>query len=148
MINDFRGNYMCLSNFISAWVPFDGIMYPSVEHAFQAAKTLDPEERNKIRLCRSAGDAKRAGRLVTMRSDWLEVRVEIMYELVKQKFERNPLMLQTLLDTGDKELVEGNTWHDNFWGACLCSKCDGLPKQNQLGKILMRVRTELRTIPR
>jgi len=50
-----------------------------------------------------------------------------------------------LLATGDTKLLEGNRWHDNFWGNCDCPNCRDKPGLNYLGKILMRVRLELRT---
>ena len=45
MINEFQGDYRFLSNFHPAEVEMDGIKYPSVEHAYQAAKSLDKDER-------------------------------------------------------------------------------------------------------
>jgi hypothetical protein len=49
-----------------------------------------------------------------------------------------------LLETGDTELVEGNTWRDNFWGAIpeTGRRLDGVPLygRNQLGLLLMETR--------
>ena len=63
-----------------------------------------------------------------------------MEYVVECKFYQNPELLQKLIDTGDEELVEGNTWHDNFWGNCTCEKCRDIPGENHLGKILMDIR--------
>jgi predicted NAD-dependent protein-ADP-ribosyltransferase YbiA (DUF1768 family) len=68
----------------------------------------------------------------------MKVRVTVMKAVVRMKFLQNPELLKQLKETGDEELIEGNTWHDNFWGICYCGKCKkGL---NTLGKILMEVR--------
>ena len=60
-----------------------------------------------------------------------------MYEICKIKFTTNPNLAKRLLDTGDEELIEGNDWNDIFWGVC-----NG-KGENNLGKILMRIRNEL-----
>lgn len=140
-IDRFIGAYRYLSNFYLTPVVYEEDMYPSVEHAYQAAKTLDPRERDYFTRPVPPGAAKRAGRQVTIRSDWELKKVDIMFDLVKQKFEAEPLRSQ-LLSTGDAELVEGNTWHDEFWGICSCPRHGR--GQNHLGKILMDVRDELK----
>lgn len=137
MINNFSGQYFFLSNFYSVPVTFDGITYQNTEAAFQAQKTPDISERKKFADL-NPSEAKRKGRHVFLRSDWEEVKYDIMYEVCKAKFEQNPDLAQQLLDTGDEELIEGNTWGDKTWGMV-----DGKGK-NYLGKILMKVRDELR----
>ena len=67
-----------------------------------------------------------------------------MDEVLIAKFTQNPSLKEQLLDTGDVELIEGNTWHDNYWGNCTCSKCSGIIGRNQLGKTLMNIREEIR----
>lgn len=136
-IEHFVGDYRFLSNFFAAGVELDGVIYPSTEHAFQAAKTIDPAERAMVCSCRSPAEAKKAGRRVAMRADWLRVRVGVMEALVRQKFTRNLGLASLLLQTGDAELVEGNHWEDRFWGVC---RGEG---ENWLGRILMKVRAEL-----
>lgn len=110
--------------------------YPTTEHAFQAAKTLDEKEREKIRVAKTPGQAKRLGQKVTLRKDWESIKIKIMLNLNRQKFDRADLG-DRLVDTGQAELIEGNTWGDTFWGVC-----KGVGK-NHLGKILMEVREEL-----
>ena len=117
MINDFRGRYRFLSNFAHANVTFDGIQYPTVEHAYQAAKSDDPVYRMRVWDCLTPGEAKRVGKSAKLRKDWGTVRLSIMYDLVKQKFQQ-PAMRNQLLSTVDEELVEGNYWVDYFWGVC------------------------------
>lgn len=136
-IREFSGNHRFLSNFHPAIVEYEGVTYPSVEHAYQAAKSLDPEEREIIRSSGSAGMAKRLGRHATVREDWEDVKLEIMAELVYQKFSNDADLTRKLLDTGDTVLVEGNWWGDRFWGVC-----NGIG-YNHLGQILMAVRKSL-----
>jgi ribA/ribD-fused uncharacterized protein len=138
MIDKFDDEYRFLSNFYPAQVYYNQIWYPSVEHAYQAQKTLDETERYKISAMRSAGAAKRAGAELKLRKDWHDVSLGIMYDLVKMKFQIDDSLCRMLLATGDQSLIEGNTWGDEFWGKC---KGKGL---NHLGKILMRVRSELK----
>lgn len=136
-ISAFVGKYRFLSNFYPCRIHLDGVFYPSVEHAYQAAKTADPGERKTIREAATPGEAKKAGRKVTLRPGWCEdMQLKIMKKLLQQKFSVEPLK-SLLLDTGDAELVEGNTWRDTFWGVC-----NGQGK-NQLGHLLTCVRQEL-----
>jgi ribA/ribD-fused uncharacterized protein len=143
-IDDFRGNYHFLSNFEPAEVMLDGIKFPTVEHAYQAAKTLEQQERQQILGASTPGLARKMGRKLIQRPDWPEIKVRVMQDLVSQKFNGHPDLVKLLLATGDIELVEGNTWHDNFWGDCRCSKCATVAGQNWLGRILMEVRERLR----
>lgn len=136
MIDSFKGPHSWLSNFATCTVMLDGIRYSSVENAFQAAKTLDPDERKPFTSC-SAATAKQLGKRVTLRSDWLDMRQSIMYNLCNQKFEQEPYRSR-LLSTGNQELVEGNWWNDTFWGVC---RGKG---SNHLGKIIMQIRSRLK----
>jgi N-glycosidase YbiA len=134
-INNFQGKYRFLSNFYPALVLLDGIEYPTVEHAYQAAKTLDNTQRFLVCIAPSPGRAKAAGRHLSLRSDWEEVKLKVMEDLLRQKFKKS-LFKTMLLETGNAELIEGNTWGDRFWGVC-----NGVG-QNNLGKLLMKIRDE------
>ncbi|MGH7133744.1 MAG: NADAR family protein, partial [Phycisphaerales bacterium] len=112
---------------------------PTVEHAYQAAKTLDPAERRRIAALPTPAEAKAAGRKLQMRADWEAVKFTVMETCVREKFTRHTDLREKLLATGDAELQEGNTWGDRVWGVYQ-GKGD-----NRLGKILMLVRWELRT---
>ncbi|MFA5485424.1 MAG: NADAR family protein [Candidatus Pacearchaeota archaeon] len=137
MINEFRGKYYFLSNFYSAPVMYEGLLYENNEAAFQSAKLKDRAKRECF--CNiDSSTAKRKGRQVALRQDWEDIKDEVMYQVVKDKFSRNVILKNRLLDTKNEELVEGNTWNDTYWGVCR-----GRGK-NMLGKILMRVREELR----
>ena len=135
----FTGDYEFLSNFYPSTVWLDGVEYPTVEHAFQAAKTLDHEMRLKIQDAITPGGAKRIGRLVTLRPDWEMIKITIMEEMLRQKFHKHqaPLLYRKLIETGDQHLEEGNTWGDKFWGTC-----NGIG-ENHLGEILMLIRDDL-----
>ena len=137
-ITSFSGKYRFLSNFYPAVICDGPHEYPTVEHAFQALKTWDCEQRRMIREAKTPGLARRLGRTVALRSDWIDVRVSVMMDLVRQKFSVEPLR-QMLLDTGEAELIEGNTWNDRFWGQCPVGTGN-----NYLGLILMDVRDELK----
>ena len=139
-ISDFRGEYRWLSNFHLVEVKLDGLPYPSTEHAYQAAKTLDIAERLMIQALPTCGQAKRTGQRLKLRDDWEQVKVSIMLDLLRQKFARGTLLGQQLDATGDRQLVEGNWWGDTFWGVC------GGVGENQLGKLLMQVRAEGRLL--
>ena len=138
MIDRFDGNYEFLSNFAEYPILYQGQLWPSNEHAFQGAKTLDPIQKNAIRYAYTPGQAKRLGRQVTLRPDWEEVKKQIMYEICYEKFTQHEDLAKALLETGEQKLVEGNYWHDCYWGVC-----NGVG-DNHLGKILMRIREELR----
>lgn len=112
------------------------MQYPTVEHAFQAAKTLDLESRRLVALAQTPGEAKRLGRNLILRSDWESLKIGVMRKCLRLKFE-NIELRQKLIDTGDEELVEGNNHGDKFWGIC---NSEG---HNNLGKLLMELRNTL-----
>lgn len=141
-IREFRGKYRFLSNFWPTEVVLDDIIYPSVENAYQAAKTQDINLRFKI-CGLTPGEAKKFSRTFSTRNDWEKIKIETMEYLIRQKF-RSPKLKNELLLTEDKELIEGNYWHDNFWGRCYCSRCKNRKGLNILGRILMKIRGELR----
>lgn len=143
MIDSFDGDYFFLSNFYPSPIvgKDDGISYPTVEHYFQAHKVMDLEEREKIAGARTPGLAKRAGRAVELRPDWEKVKIGIMWDALKLKF-ADPELKAKLLSTGNTELIEGNTWHDNYWGNCHCPKCINKVGYNQLGGLLCVVREQ------
>jgi ribA/ribD-fused uncharacterized protein len=137
IIDSFDSKYAFLSNFFPCIIEFDGNDFPSVEHAFQAAKTRDKQEQFKIWQAATPGKAKREGRKVTLREDWEEIKRDYMKEFIHQKFQDEALR-KMLLATGDAELIEGNYWNDTYWGVC-----NGVG-QNWLGKILMEERRRIK----
>ena len=142
-ITDFRGDYAFLSNFYDAPVEMDGAEYPTIEHAFQAAKTHDFAKRRTVRDAATPSAAKRMGRRIKRREDWFDVSLEIMKTLVSQKFTRYPELGEKLLATSDAELIEGNNWNDRFYGAVYDTTKEAWIGENHLGRILMEVRAGL-----
>lgn len=125
------------SNFYFSPIHYAGLDWPTAEHPYQAMKTLDRDERAYIASLTTPGMAKRAGRKLTLRKDWDNVKIAVMYGVVQAKFYQNPDLADLLCGTYQRELVEGNHWGDTFWGVC-----DGVGR-NELGKILMLVRDKL-----
>ena len=107
-IDSFVAEFRFLSNFHPSPVHLDGVLYPTVEHAYQAAKTDDLEERKKIRAASTPGLSKRLGRKVTMRSNWDSIKINVMHQLLAEKF-RDPELADLLLETIPAQLIEGNT---------------------------------------
>lgn len=137
VIDFFDGtDYDFLSNFHPSPVIWQGMLYPTVEHAFQASKSLNPMIRESIQNARSPGQAKQMGRACDLRSDWEGVKYGIMSCLVWLKFQDSDLRRQ-LLQTTPATLIEGNTWGDIVWGVY-----EG-KGENHLGRILMAVREGL-----
>ena len=165
-VDSFRYKYACFSNFSNHKVNYKGLTYENSEAAFQAQKfedenvkqlfkSLDPSKvkalgRSKVIFLNTEGEyyknklpsdiGQRSNKFTkhTMRSDWDKIRVEEMYQIVKNKYEQNSDIKEVLLSTGERELIEGNTWGDRFWGQV---DKTGL---NYLGRILMQIRYELR----
>lgn len=134
-IDSFRGDFGFLSNFYESSIWVDGERWPSVEHAYQAAKSTDESTRKMIREAKTPGIAKRLGKSCQLSADWDSRKVSVMRTLLREKF-KNPLLRSLLLATEDATLVEGNTWNDRFWGVCRGSG------ENWLGRLLMEVRAE------
>ena len=132
--------YYFLSNFYPSSFLFMGILYRSNEHFYQAAKCEFPDDAVKIIECETAKETKKFGKKVQIRKDWDKVKIAVMRLGLRLKFEENEDLKQKLLATGDAELVEGNTWHDVYWG---CDSTTGEGK-NYLGKLLMELRSSLR----
>lgn len=135
-IRTFKNKNAFLSNFYPVFVYYEGMRFPSVEHAFQAAKTNDLETRKLFMIVPTAKEAKRFGRQVKLRKDWDSVKVNVMEMLLRQKFAR-PSLREQLLSTEDSMLIEGNNHGDTFWGVC---KGTG---ENYLGRLLMKIRQEI-----
>jgi len=137
MINKFQRKNRWLSNFWKCHVYYEGIDYPSSEHAYQASKAYNLDDRELVAKARTPGDAKRMGKNLRIRVGWDAIKIRIMKEIVLAKFTQNVDLGKQLIETGDQELIEGNTWDDTFWGVC-----NGVG-ENHLGKILMEVRDRL-----
>lgn len=140
-VKGFFGDYRFLSNFHLAEVWYEGILYPSSEHAYQAAKTLDLDIRKEF-LPLTCNKAKNKGQVIEVRKDWEEKKFEIMFQILFDKFTRHQDLRELLLNTDSKYLEESNHWYDVYWGVC-----DGVG-QNNLGKVLMEIRRILKLNPK
>lgn len=136
VVKEFVGDFKFLSNFFPSTIFVEGKKYATVEHAFQALKTLVEEERTIVRNAKSPGLAKKLGKSVSMRNDWNNIKFDVMRSLIRLKFE-NPFLREMLLATGDSILEEGNLWKDKTWGIYLGEG------ENMLGKILMEERKHI-----
>ena len=137
-ITRFRGDYFFLSNFYPCKISYQGCNYPSAEHAYQASKTLVHVERLLILNASRPALAKSLGRHISLRLDWEEVKVPTMREILRVKFSRSSPLSSKLISTGNRELIESNTWGDNFWGM------HDERGENHLGRLLMEIRDSLR----
>lgn len=140
-IKVFDGQYSFLSNFSPSPIFLSGFVWPTVEHYFQAMKTDNLTIQQEIRALATPGQTKKAGRKVVLRPDWDQVRLSVMAVALREKF-KHPSLREQLLDTGERHLEEGNWWGDTFWGVC---RGKG---QNNLGKLLMRIREEISRMSR
>jgi len=149
MIDSFHGKYRFLSNFWKVPIEYEGTIYPTLEHAYQASKSYSIGYRTRILSAATPGEAKRLGRVVELRPDWELLKEGFMLVFLRQKF-HFPELREKLLATGEEELIEGNGWHDEFWGVCdgSCRYGPHSPNGlNKLGKLLMKVRDEIKTNP-
>ena len=142
MIRAFNNQYKWLSNFSPVALRVNGLSFPTLEHAYQAYRATNEEDREKIRTALTPGQAKRIAHSVEQDPEFPARRVEIMTKLLEAKF-RKPKLKAKLKATGKQELVEGNNWHDNFYGNCLCRPCATITGHNMLGKLLMKIRDEV-----
>ena len=139
MIKEFTGDYRWLSNFYPVSIKAGRLYYPSMEHYYVAMKCKSYLDRDNIANGDyTAGQVKRLGRKVEIREDWEEVKLWVMEFGLRRKFKQEPFKSK-LIATGNQEIQEGNNWNDTFWGVCLKAG-NG---QNNLGKLLMKIRKEL-----
>lgn len=131
------GEWECLSNFWAAPFDLDGRTWQTVEHYFQAAKTDDVAEIEKVQNAATPAKAKAAGRKVKLRPDWEAVKESVMLRALRAKFEQNAPLRATLLSTGDAVLKEAAP-RDYHWGIGRTGS-----GKNRLGVLLMQVRSEL-----
>lgn len=138
IIDNFRGEFFFLSNFSRHGFTVNGIYYKTNEHFFQAHKVKSYSDPDFMYIVNAETPrlAKQYGSKVSIRSDWMDIRIDVMDYGLFMKFTQNRNLLQLLLKTGDADLVEGNTWNDTFWGVC-----NGVG-ENHLGKLLMSLRCE------
>ncbi len=150
MINEFKGPHYFLSSFFMLNIPiyWRTLSYPSGEHLFAAYKTMNLEDKLWISTLKEPKHAKAAGskwgykgRKIVLRADWEQeyngapLKVHVMRHVLTLKYCYNSVLTEWLCKTHPKQLIEGNWWHDNYWGNCTCNKCVNIPGQNLLGRL-------------
>jgi len=143
-IDSFKGEYAFLSNFFVCNIEFEGRKYKTVEHYYQAHKATTLGEHEWVRGAKTAGEAKRRGRKIFINNRWDSIKIDVMRCGLQMKFADDRLA-EKLIATQNAPLIEGNTWHDNFWGDCSCAKCTNIVGANILGSLLMEMRILLQT---
>lgn len=128
--------YGWLSNFEPVRIGFEGAVYPSVEAAYQAAKTDQPALRKQFENCPPV-EARKRGRSLPMRKGFDQEKELVMLQLLREKFGKHEVWKRFLLNTGNHRLVHEAKW-DSYWG----NGPDGFGK-NRLGHLIMQVRFEL-----
>jgi ribA/ribD-fused uncharacterized protein len=131
------------SNFAPFWIDLDDTRWPTVEHYYQAQKFADPKLRQLIRKAAKPAIAKNLAdkSKAAIRPDWDAVKDDVMYRAVRRKFELHGELRELLLATGEEEIMESAPT-DYYWGVGR----EGTG-QNRLGKIIERIRAELRAQP-
>lgn len=138
MIREFKGEYEWLSNFSPVVIEYKGHKYPSVEHAYVAAKVDDPEWRWHCTSSHiSPASIKKQGQKINIRKDWDLIKLQHMRELIDQKFDQEPYK-SLLLSTGTQKIMEGNRWNDTYWGVCLKTN----KGENNLGLLIAAKRLQ------
>ncbi len=142
-IKGFFGDFRWLSNFEPAKCFYMGILYPSSENAYQAAK-VKPYDREKLTECSPAESKKlwkKLDKIEETKEGWEARKEDVMAQILFSKFLLNENLRFKLTETKDRYLEETNHWHDNSWGVCICESCvNNYVAQNNLGKLLMRLR--------
>jgi len=137
-ITKFRGDYAYLSNFYTCEIVYENIVYKSVEHAYNAMKSTNFNDKLFIANAETPSISKKRARMIEIRKDWDMVKISIMKKLLKLKFEQEPFN-QLLINTGKYKIIEWNDWGEIFWGIDSRTK----KGKNMLGILLMEIRDEL-----
>lgn len=143
-IYGFQEEYRFLSNFDPSPLVYEGFQIKTAEHLYNALKTNSLQEALYVLSAPTPGQAKARGRGVTLKDNWDTERFAAMRTTIGVKFIGNLSLAAKLVETGDKMLVEANTWHDQVWGDCFCGRpsCEPIGLNN-LGELLMELRTDL-----
>ena len=140
MIYEFRGNFNWLSNFYPCKVIYKDNEFNSVEQAYMFAKNDTSGDWLNFCLNNSPAMCKAQSKLIKIRDDWDSVKLKIMEDLLFQKFNQEPFKTK-LIETGNRNIVEGNFWGDIFWGVNL--KVNPNYGENHLGRIIMKIREKI-----
>jgi ribA/ribD-fused uncharacterized protein len=136
-ITFYTPEFYVFNNFSAHAIEFRGKLYPTAEHAYQAAKCTDPHGKEEIRKARSPILAKRSANetfRATRDPDWNTKKLAVVEEILRAKLAQHPEAQDALRDSGDEDIVEDSPT-DYFWGA----GADG-SGQNMLGRLWMKIR--------
>lgn len=142
VVGFYEREFYMFSNFSSFQVEYDGRLWPTSEHAYQAVRFKDiaPDVYDAIYSARSAHDTYRIAQdnKAQQVSNWSDIKIDVMYSICKAKLTQHSHIKEKLLLTNDVSIIEDSP-KDSFWGW-------GADRQgqNQLSKIWMRLRQELR----
>ena len=142
-IAEYQLNVFPLDNFAPFGLTMDNEYFQTSEHAFQYLKFVDTnkEVAESIKKSFSPNDARiiahenKASRL----ANWSDIKYEKMEEVLKLKVEQNPIVKECLLNTKDYLIAECCIDEDTDWGVD-----NNNQGENNLGKIWMKIRDELR----
>lgn len=140
IITSFTGEYNFLSNNYVRPVTYNGLTFRCAASAYEAQKNL---EKAKLFVELGPVEARQLGMSVKLREDWKEVREDIMYRILMNKFEDSEYMADKLKQLDGDILINGNRCHSNFWGVCSCPTCLFRDRKNMLGVLLMKVRDQI-----
>ncbi len=133
------GEYGCFSNFAIYTIMYNEELWPSTEHAYQAAKFDEEKIIQEIFKAKTPLGAFNIGRdpKNILKKDWFETRIKVMEEIVREKIKQYPEIGKKLIETGDREIIEASPI-DSFWGWGPDKK-----GENNMGKIWMKLREEI-----
>lgn len=140
----YEQDFYVLSNFSAFNLRWEGLVFPTSEHAYQWSKFFDVNNgQNVKKFILNASSAHQAFKLAEQfkgerRNDWDIVRVPIMRNILRAKARQHEYVRRKLLDTGDRELIE-DSWRDDFWGWG-----PDRAGKNMLGTLWMQIRAELK----
>lgn len=115
------------------------VVYQTVEHYYQASKATNVNDFRHVMAAQHPAEAMRRGRLIKVPTGWELMKIDVMTRAVRMKFQQNKGLAEMLLATEGFELAEYAPWGDTFWGVGKY-----YVGENNLGKILMQIRDELK----
>lgn len=122
-----------LSNMQETKIIWMNMEFNSVEAAYQASKATSLKVAEEF-IPMTGKQAKNHSNKIKVRSDWQFIKLNVMAQLVHQKYLSNQLLQTKLIETWPKYLEETNYWNDEYWGVC---NGKGM---NYLGKLTMATR--------
>lgn len=143
-IGFYRANeepYGAFSNLYKRPIEFEGKIYPTSEHAYQAGKAIKPAVRDWILSAPTPALAAMAAHglyVWDVVPNWATIKFDRMRAVLRAKFDQHPDLRELLLSTGEARLVEVGTVNNavnRLWGEV------GGKGENMLGVMLMELRT-------